>query len=127
MSKEAAINLSDDSQESQVTYYYAFPVRDQRSYGAFSLIEILIVISIISLLLGILLPTLSRAKALAQQAVCWSRLHQWGLAFEAYAVANDNFYPHIDGLDRDAGRADWFGWVDVLPPLMPGLAPRQQQ
>ena len=95
---------------------------------AFSLIELTIVISIISLLLSILLPTLSRANALARQVVCQSRLRQWGLAFEIYAVENDNFYPHIDGRDRteelptkpDAeDMADWyFGWVDVLAPLM---------
>jgi len=40
------------------------------------------------------------------------------LAFEAYSSGNNGFYPHIDGLDRSASRADWFGWVDMLPPLM---------
>jgi prepilin-type N-terminal cleavage/methylation domain-containing protein len=85
---------------------------------AFSLIELLIVISIISLLLGILMPALSRARVIARQVVCQSRLRQWGLAFETYAAANDNYYPHIDGLDRDKGPADQFGWVDVLPPAM---------
>jgi hypothetical protein len=45
-------------------------------------------------------------------------MRQWGLAFEAYALSNDGYYPHIDGLDRDAGQADRFGWVDMLPPLM---------
>ena len=95
---------------------------------AFSLIEISIVISIISLLLAVLLPALGRAKTLARQAVCQSRLHQWGLAFEIYAAGNDGFYPHIDGRDRTEelsanpdpeDMADWyFGWVDVLAPLM---------
>ena len=96
------------------------------SYSAFSLIELLVVISVIALLIGLILPALSRARSIAKQTVCQSRLRQWGFAFEIYAVENDGFYPHIDGRDRtpsnpktDAERADYyFGWIDVLPPLM---------
>jgi prepilin-type N-terminal cleavage/methylation domain-containing protein len=87
-------------------------------FRAFSLIELVVVISIISLLLGILMPALSRSRALTKQAVCQSRLRQWGLAFETYAASNSGYYPHIDGLDRANGNADNFGWVDMLPPLM---------
>ena len=65
------------------------------SCGAFSLVELLVVISITSLLLGLILPALRRAKSLAQQTVCQKRLGQWGLGFEMYAAENDNFYPHI--------------------------------
>jgi len=93
---------------------------------AFSLIEMLVVISIVSLLFGLILPALSRTRAIARQTICQGRLRQWGLAFEAYAVDHDGFYPHIDGRDRtasdpqtDAERADYYsGWIDVLPPLM---------
>jgi len=88
------------------------------SSAGFSLIELLVVISLISLLMGILMPALSRSRAIAKEAVCQSWLRQWGIAFEMYASENDGFYPHIDGLDRDAGIADRFGWVDMLPPLM---------
>lgn len=87
-------------------------------FAGFTLIELLVVISIISLLLGILVPALSRSRAIAKETVCQSQLRQWGIAFEMYALGNDGFYPHIDGLDRDAGIADRFGWVDMLPPLM---------
>ncbi|MBN2137135.1 MAG: prepilin-type N-terminal cleavage/methylation domain-containing protein [Sedimentisphaerales bacterium] len=93
---------------------------------AFSLVELLVVISIMSLLLGLLLPALSRIRAAARQTICQSRLRQWGFAFNVYAQQNDGYYPHIDGRDRtestpktDAERADYyFGWVDVLPPLL---------
>ncbi|HEC01901.1 MAG TPA: prepilin-type N-terminal cleavage/methylation domain-containing protein, partial [Phycisphaerales bacterium] len=81
---------------------------------AFSLIEMLVVISIVSLLFGLILPALSRTRAIARQTICQGRLRQWGLAFEAYAVDHDGFYPHIDGRDRtasdpqtDAERADY--------------------
>lgn len=86
--------------------------------SAFTLIELLVVIATITLLAAIIVPVMSRAKAQAKQIVCQSQLRQWGLAFESYATANNGFYPHIDGLDRDASKADKFGWVDLLPPLM---------
>ena len=90
---------------------------------AFSLVELLVVISIISLLMSIILPALGRTKSIAKQAVCQSRLRQWGLAFEAYSSVNNGFYPHIDGRDRTEINpqspeeiADYYyGWVDVLP------------
>ena len=93
---------------------------------AFSLVELLVVISTISLLLGLLIPVLGRVKAVAKQTVCQSRLRQWGVAFEIYATENDGYYPHIDGRDRteenpetEADAADYYyGWIDVLPPLM---------
>jgi prepilin-type N-terminal cleavage/methylation domain-containing protein len=96
-------------------------------WGGFSLIEVLVVISIIALLIALALPALGRARSLARQTVCQSRLRQWGLAFAAYATDNTGYYPHTDGRDRCGdevpftreGLADyWLGWVDVLAPLL---------
>ncbi|UCG56050.1 MAG: type II secretion system protein [Phycisphaerales bacterium] len=97
-----------------------------RRRGAFGLVELLVVISIVALMAGLLLPALGRARSVAQETVCKNRLRQWGLAFQMYATQNDGYYPHIDGRDRtssdpqtEADLADYhFGWVDVLPPLM---------
>lgn len=94
--------------------------------SAFSLVELLVVVSTLALLIGLILPALRRARAMAKQTVCQGRLRQWGLAFEAYAVDYEGLYPHIDGRDRtasnpqtDAEQADYYsGWIDVLPPLM---------
>jgi len=59
---------------------------------AFSLIEVLIVVSIMSLLMGILMPSLSRARQQGRSFVCRSNIRQIYLANEGYASANDDFY-----------------------------------
>lgn len=96
--------------------YLIYLITQKRS--AFTLIEMLVVISIISLLLAIALPVFAKTRAAAYQAICQSRLHQWALAFEGYAMQNNGFYPHIDGQDRAKGEPDNYGWVDMLPPML---------
>src|SRR3954470_14732168 len=60
--------------------------------AAFTLIELLVVIGIIAVLIGILLPTLSRAREAANRSACLSNLRQLGQAFNMYA---NQFKDHI--------------------------------
>src|SRR6266550_6925071 len=67
-------------------------MRKQHRNG-FTLIELLVVIGIIALLLGILLPTLSRAREAANRIKCASQLRQIGQYAAMYAGQYNNFLP----------------------------------
>ncbi len=67
--------------------------RQDRSPSAFTLIELLVVIAIIALLVSILMPSLARAKALAKQTTCLTRLHAQLSAIHMYATEQEGLIP----------------------------------
>lgn len=60
---------------------------------AFTLVELLVVISVISLMMAILMPTLGRARQQGKSVVCLSNLRQMGVAAQSYVNDNDGYYP----------------------------------
>ena len=60
---------------------------------AFTLIEILVVISIIGLLMGTLLPAVSRAREQAKVTVVNAELRQIGIALDMYFDDNNKYPP----------------------------------
>ena len=82
------------------THHRTTRSRTQRQTG-FTLIELLVVVAIIALLISILLPSLSRARAKARDTMCASNLHQLGLANEYYARDNNGRLPYIQGTRQD--------------------------
>jgi prepilin-type N-terminal cleavage/methylation domain-containing protein/prepilin-type processing-associated H-X9-DG protein len=88
-----------------------------RKKRAFTLVELLVVISIIALLLSVLMPALSKAKKQAKATVCMSTLHQWGAVFLAYTTANNgSFHPGWGDVAPDYDLVRRSHWMDCLKP-----------
>ena len=64
----------------------------------FTLIELLVVISIIALLIAILLPSLARAKELANRAVCSANIRGIIQSCYIYAQSNNSQFPVTPGI-----------------------------
>jgi prepilin-type N-terminal cleavage/methylation domain-containing protein len=65
----------------------------QEKRKAFTLVELLVVISIIALMLAILMPALSKARAQARKVICGNQSHQWSIAIGAYSSENNGKIP----------------------------------
>jgi prepilin-type N-terminal cleavage/methylation domain-containing protein/prepilin-type processing-associated H-X9-DG protein len=61
--------------------------------GAFTLVELLVVLVIIALLVSILLPVISGARARANALACKSQLREIGQALRMYLTENKDRYP----------------------------------
>lgn len=61
--------------------------------AAFTLVELLVVVSVVSLLLGVLVPVAGKAKAAARRSECRGQLHNIAIAFRLYVDDNRNRMP----------------------------------
>lgn len=79
---------------------------------AFSLIELLVVISIITLLIAILLPAISSARTAARHAACLSNLRQIVIAFKTYETSNQGrgWVWTNGGYWEDTNGSPWDKW-----------------
>lgn len=82
--------------------------------GAFTLIELLCVITIIGLLASLLMPVTGRIIERANDTKCMNNLRQIGIAANAAATDNDNKYPIIE-IDDDGKIVDAAFETDALP------------
>ncbi|MEN6520146.1 MAG: type II secretion system protein [Armatimonadota bacterium] len=75
--------------------------RPRQSPPGFSLIELLVVISVIAILASILMPVMNSAKQAAKKSKCASNLQQLGRAFSLYVSDWSSFYPSPGGVVGD--------------------------
>lgn len=84
---------------------------------AFTLVELLVVISIISLLIAMLLPALSSAREAARRGVCLANQRQLGVAVHVYLSDNRGLMPGYSRENTDGT----FSTQHVIPLFMPYL------
>jgi prepilin-type N-terminal cleavage/methylation domain-containing protein/prepilin-type processing-associated H-X9-DG protein len=90
---------------------------------AFTLLELLVVISIISLLVSIALPSLSMARRRAQAAGCLANLHHLGLAMGMYHANNNGTFWRCTMPDWPKPGTMTYFWGTNTDPVDPNASP----
>jgi prepilin-type N-terminal cleavage/methylation domain-containing protein/prepilin-type processing-associated H-X9-DG protein len=80
---------------------------------AFTLIELLVVIAIISVLIGLLMPALSRSRQIGRATLCLSNLRAMCQAVQMYADNNEGKLPAA-GLAHGGSVDEGNAWVNTM-------------
>ena len=97
-------------------------LRRPLSKRAFTLLELLVVITVIALLLALLMPALSGTQEMGRQAVCATNMHQLGIGSFAYSEANDERLPWYGNPNSRPPFWEW--WVTQVARAMDAFEPQ---
>jgi prepilin-type N-terminal cleavage/methylation domain-containing protein/prepilin-type processing-associated H-X9-DG protein len=87
----------------------------RRHPAAFTLVELLVVVSIIAVLIGLLLPAVQASRAAARRTQCASNLRQVGLAMGQFCDAHRGQFP--DTSHNQSGDVEQ-SWIYTVAPFM---------
>ncbi len=95
----------------------------RRTRSGFTVVELLVVVSLIILLIALLLPGIGIAREKARQAVCLANQGQITTAALAYTNDHDGAFPLNETAAPFAmtSRSGWVGWADARPRFNPYL------
>ncbi len=85
---------------------------------AFTLVELLVVITIIGMLVALLIPAISVAKEHARRLQCTNNEHELGLAVMNYASNKNGTYPGWRNYVQTSSGQVTISWVTMLLPNM---------
>lgn len=88
----------------------------------FTIIEVLLVFSVIALLTSMLLPALNSARETARAIASGNNLRQWGMAAQQYQMDHRGFLPHEGTAADPSTTPDPGAWYNTLPVFV-GLSP----
>ena len=92
----------------------SYCTRARKPVHGFTLVELLVVISIIALLMSVLMPALARVQKQARNSVCMSNLRQWSLMWSMYLDDNEGYFLKRIYTFLEPGEAPT--WLNLLRP-----------
>ncbi len=89
---------------------------------AFTLVEILVVVSILAILMGLIGSAVGGARAKANSLACMNNLRQLGMSFHMYAEANQGYFPFPNAsYGSGSGKNYQLCWFNALDPYLLGI------